>query len=128
MPYYMKICLILFILLYAGTISCFSKSQTQVEEKLLRELDTALLRYPDYVQQKKAQILELHKYEVTTRDNEQKYWINKLLYEAYNSFEADSALIYAQKNLELSQKWEIKNEKLYGKSIRRIWLPPPDWY
>ena len=53
MPYYMKICLILFTLLYAGTISCFSESQTQAEEKLLRELDTALLRYPDYVQQKK---------------------------------------------------------------------------
>ena len=103
-----------------GQSSCFSESQTQAEEKLLRELDTALLRYPDYVQQKKAQILELHKYEVTTRDNEQKYWINKLLYEAYNSFEADSALIYAQKNLELSQKMGNKERETYGKSIRRI--------
>lgn len=53
MPYYMKICLILFTLLCTGTISCFSKSQTQAEEKLLRELDTALLKYPEYVEQKK---------------------------------------------------------------------------
>lgn len=97
MPYYMKIYLILFTLLFVGTIPCFSEPQIQDEEQLLRELDAALLKYPKYVQQKKAQILELHKYEASTRDNEQKYWINKLLYEAYNSFEADSALIYAQK-------------------------------
>lgn len=115
MPYYMKICLILFTLLCTGTISCFSKSQTQAEEKLLRELDTALLKYPEYVEQKKKQILELHKYEASTRDNEQKYWINKLLYEAYNSFEADSALIYAQKNLELSQKMGNKERETLWK-------------
>lgn len=115
MPYYMKICLILFTLLCTGTISCFSESQTQAEEKLLRELDTALLKYPEYVEQKKKQILELHKYEASTRDNEQKYWINKLLYEAYNSFEADSALIYAQKNLELSQKMGNKERETLWK-------------
>lgn len=128
MPYYMKIYLILFTLLFVGTIPCFSEPQIQDEEQLLRELDAALLKYPKYVQQKKAQILELHKYEASTRDNEQKYWINKLLYEAYNSFEADSALIYAQKIWSYLKKWETKNEKPYGKSIRRIWLPPPDWY
>jgi len=111
----MKICLILFTLLCTGTISCFSESQTQAEEKLLRELDTALLKYPEYVEQKKKQILELHKYEASTRDNEQKYWINKLLYEAYNSFEADSALIYAQKNLELSQKMGNKERETLWK-------------
>lgn len=115
MPYYMKICLILFTLLCTGTISCFSESQTQAEEKLLREQDTALLKYPEYVEQKKKQILELHKYEASTRDNEQKYWINKLLYEAYNSFEADSALIYAQKNLELSQKMGNKERETLWK-------------
>lgn len=115
MPYYMKICLILFTLLCTGIISCFSESQTQAEEKLLRELDTALLKYPEYVEQKKKQILELHKYEASTRDNEQKYWINKLLYEAYNSFEADSALIYAQKNLELSQKMGNKERETLWK-------------
>lgn len=115
MPYYMKIYLILFTLLCVGTIPCFSEPQIQDEEQLLRELDAALLKYPKYVQQKKAQILELHKYEASTRDNEQKYWINKLLYEAYNSFEADSALIYAQKNLELSQKMGNKERETLWK-------------
>lgn len=104
----------MFTLLFVGTIPCFSEPQIQDEEQLLLELDAALLKYPKYVQQKKAQILELHKYEASTRDNEQKYWINKLLYEAYNSFEADSALIYAQKNLELSQKMgNIERETLW---------------
>ena len=115
MPYYMKIYLILFTLLFVGTIPCFSEPQIQDEEQLLLELDAALLKYPKYVQQKKAQILELHKYEASTRDNEQKYWINKLLYEAYNSFEADSALIYAQKNLELSQKMGNKERETLWK-------------
>ena len=115
MPYYMKIYLILFTLLFVGTIPCFSEPQIQDEEQLLLELDAALLKYPKYVQQKMAQILELHKYEASTRDNEQKYWINKLLYEAYNSFEADSALIYAQKNLELSQKMGNKERETLWK-------------
>lgn len=104
-----------FILLSLGTVSCILESHTQAEEKLLRELDTALLKYPEYVEQKKKQILELQKYEASTRDNEQKYWINKLLYEAYNSFEADSALIYAQKNLELSQKMGNKERETLWK-------------
>ena len=115
MPHRMKIYLLLFTLLYIGAIPCTASSQTQNEEALLRELDQALRDYPEYVRRKKAQILELHKYEASTSDNEQKYWINKLLYEAYNSFEADSALIYAQKNLELSQKMGNKERETLWK-------------
>lgn len=49
----------MFTLLFVGTIPCFSEPQIQDEEQLLLELDAALLKYPKYVQQKKAQILEL---------------------------------------------------------------------
>jgi DNA-binding response OmpR family regulator len=44
----MKIYLILFTLLFVGTIPCFSEPQIQDEEQLLRELDAALLKYPKY--------------------------------------------------------------------------------
>lgn len=92
------------VLLFSATMSAVFAQNDSQDEQLLHELDVALSKYPEYIRQKEAQILELHKYEVSTKDDEQKYWINKLLYEAYVSFEADSALVYAQKNLELSQK------------------------
>lgn len=103
------------ILFLSGTLFHLPAQDIQNEEMLLRKLDAALLKYPEYVHQKEKQILELHKYEISTRDNEQKYWINKLLYEAYVSFEADSALIYAQKNLELSQKMGNKERETLWK-------------
>lgn len=110
-PYNLIQTFILSSVLLFGTVSYIAAQNNPQEEKLLCELDDALLKYPEYIRQKKAQILELHKYETATRDNEQKYWINKLLYEAYVSFEADSALIYAQKNLELSQRMGNKERE-----------------
>lgn len=115
MPYNLIKNLTLFSVLLFGTVFCIAARNNPQEEQLLTELDAALLKYPKYIRQKKAQILELHKYETSTRDNEQKYWINKLLYEAYVSFEADSALIYAQKNLELSQRMGNKERETLWK-------------
>lgn len=114
MPYNL-IRILTFSVLFFGTISYIAAQNDPQEERLLNELDATLLKYPKYIRQKKAQILELHKYETSTRDNEQKYWINKLLYEAYVSFEADSALIYAQKNLELSQRMGNKERETLWK-------------
>lgn len=114
MPYNL-IRILTFSVLLFGSISYIAAQNDSQEEKLLSELDATLLKYPKYIRQKKVQILELHKYETSTRDNEQKYWINKLLYEAYVSFEADSALIYAQKNLELSQKMGNKERETLWK-------------
>lgn len=114
MPYNL-IRILTFSVLLFGTISYIAAQNDSQEERLLNELDATLLKYPKYIRQKKAQILELHKYETSTRDNEQKYWINKLLYEAYVSFEADSALIYAQKNLELSQRMGNKERETLWK-------------
>ncbi len=114
MPYNL-IRILTFSVLLFGTISYIAAQNDPQEERLLNELDATLLKYPKYIRQKKAQILELHKYETSTRDNEQKYWINKLLYEAYVSFEADSALIYAQKNLELSQRMGNKERETLWK-------------
>lgn len=84
MPYNL-IRILTFSVLLFGTISYIAAQNDPQEERLLNELDATLLKYPKYIRQKKAQILELHKYETSTRDNEQKYWINKLLYEAYVS-------------------------------------------
>lgn len=114
MPYNL-IRILTFSVLLFGSISYIAAQNDSQEEKLLSELDVTLLKYPKYIRQKKVQILELHKYETSTRDNEQKYWINKLLYEAYVSFEADSALIYAQKNLELSQRMGNKERETLWK-------------
>lgn len=114
MPYNL-IRILTFSVLFFGTISYIAAQNDPQEERLLNELDATLLKYPKYIRQKKAQILELHKYKTSTRDNEQKYWINKLLYEAYVSFEADSALIYAQKNLELSQRMGNKERETLWK-------------
>ena len=114
MPYNL-IKILTFSVFLFGSVSYIAAQNNPQEEKLLSELDAALLKYPEYVSQRKSQILELHKYEKSTKDNEQKYWINKLLYEAYVSFEADSALIYAQKNLELSQRMGNKERETLWK-------------
>ncbi|WP_303913861.1 DUF6377 domain-containing protein [Bacteroides mediterraneensis] len=116
MPYNLIRFFLLFSFFLTGTIlPCLATQDLKDEETLLQELDNAVLKYPEYVRQKENQLQELHKYERATRNNEQKYWINKLLYEAYNSFEADSALIYAQKNLELSQKMGNKERETLWK-------------
>lgn len=116
MPYNLIRFFLLFGFFLVGTIlPCLATQDLKDEEALLQELDNAVLKYPEYVRKKENQLLELHKYETSTRDNEQKYWINKLLYEAYNSFEADSALMYAQKNLELSQKMGNKERETLWK-------------
>lgn len=72
-------------------------------EALLRELDTVIEQAEEWDGTKRLRLSELHKKEQQARTVEEKYWSNKNLFEEYSVYNADSAMTYANRNLEIAR-------------------------
>lgn len=73
-------------------------------EAILSRLDSVLDNANVYDSMKRHRLTELHKREKHAATDEERYWINKNLYEEYAVYNADSAMTYVNKNHDLAQK------------------------
>ncbi|WP_295938260.1 DUF6377 domain-containing protein [uncultured Alistipes sp.] len=86
-------------------------------EKLLSRLDSLIQHKDDFVKAKERKLAELVRRQKNARTLEELYWLNKMCYDEYSVYDADSAFLYIQRNLdvarqlhkpELEKEWRIK--------------------
>jgi len=71
-------------------------------ETLLCRLDSVLEHSNEWDGIKRHRLSELHKKESRARTIEERYWSNKNLFEEYSVYNADSAMAYANRNLDIA--------------------------
>lgn len=90
-------------------------------ETLLSRLDSMLLRKNDFRIAKEEKINQLRKQERGGRTLEERYWLNKMFYDEYFFYNADSASVYVEQNLLIARElnkpawlteWRIKKSFL----------------
>lgn len=82
-------------------------------ENLLVKLDSLLTHQEDFLRNKEAKIAELREKRNRMGTTEEQYWLNKMLYDEYFVFNADSAMSYVAQNLILARRldkpeWEVE--------------------
>jgi len=82
----------------------FSNGSLKNNERQLASLDSLLLRKDLFVAAKKGRILRLKKQKEKATTNEELYMMNKLIYDEYRLYNADSALYYLEENKKLARK------------------------
>lgn len=78
-------------------------------EALLCRLDSVVEKPEIWEGMKLHRISELHKKESQARTIDERYWLNKNLFEEYSVFNADSAMSFANRNLEISRQLDDKS-------------------
>lgn len=92
------ILLLLFALL---SLSAAARSgYSPAVESLLQRLDSVIANQDQYILAKQRKIADIKANRTKARNQEELYWYNKHLYDEYYVFDADSALKYAQANLD----------------------------
>lgn len=116
----MKVILLLlvFFSLYQPAFASYAK---YTEKQLLLHLDSLIEASPELVAQKNEKIKQLRKRFQHCRTLEEEFWLNKLFYDEYFVFKADSAMRYATRNIqiakqllkpELEQEWRLNTSFL----------------
>ena len=77
-------------------------------ESLLVRLDSAIANEDSYVEAKLRRIADVRSSRKKARTPEEVYWNNRQLYDEYYVFDADSAMHYANENLQLAKLMENK--------------------
>lgn len=85
--------------------SCPSFAYTSENELLLSKLDSVLATSEIWDGLKSHRIAELQKRRSKVTSLEENYWLNKQLYNEFEVYDADSAMIYANLNLDIASKW-----------------------
>lgn len=94
---------LLLILLLAGSWSA-RPVRANVSESLLQALDRELDRSNMYVEERRRRIRLLRDMQRADASREQRYMLNRKLYDEYYSFKFDSALICLMDNLQLAHE------------------------
>lgn len=81
-------------------------------EALLCRLDSVLSIPEIWDSMKRHRISELHKKEAQARSIEEKYWSNKNLFEEYSVYNADSAMVYANRNYEIAHQFNDRRRQI----------------
>lgn len=88
---------------------------------LLSKLDSLILRKETFVITKENKIDQLRNREKGTCTLEEQYWLNKMFYDEYFVYNADSAMIYVDRNLNIARKLNNKDWQAEWK-IKRAFL------
>lgn len=70
---------------------------------LVAQLDSTLSSSGEYEKAKENRIEQLRKKGSTNLKEEERLWLNKMLYDEYSVYKADSAMSYADKNIEIAR-------------------------
>ena len=106
---------LIFCLLFS-LISLPAFSSTRVEQ-LLCQLDSMIQHKEEFARIKESKLVELQKKRKSVRTLEEQYWLNRMFYEEYFVYNADSAFAYVERNLNISaqldkpewvKEWKIK--------------------
>lgn len=90
-------------------------------EKLLNRLDSLIACKDVFVEAKEQKIEQLRIQAAHARTEEERYWMNKMFYDEYFVYNSDSAMLYVNANLDISDKlnrkewlaeWRIKKSFL----------------
>lgn len=73
-------------------------------EHLLTRLDSVLACSDKYVAEKEAKIEELRKRQSVNLKPEEKLWLNKMFYDEFYVYNADSAMVYVNENINISRE------------------------
>lgn len=77
-------------------------------ESLLSRLDSLIAQKEMFITAKEAKITQLRKRGQSIRTQEERYWLNKMFYDEYFVYNADSAMIYVDQNLSIAQELDKK--------------------
>lgn len=97
------------ILLLCGLGDVCSKSEDL--ETLFVRLDSVLANSERYILEKEDRIEKLHKRLETSLKPEERLWLNTMLYDEYYVYNADSAMGYANRNIDLAVKLGRQDKK-----------------
>ena len=93
---------LLFPCFSASAVELFSGDKLKQNEKLLVTLDSLLAHREVFVNAKEERILQLKKQKAKVSTLEEQYLMNKLIYDEYRVYNADSALHYIEQNKRLA--------------------------
>lgn len=79
-------------------------SDNEELEQLLIKLDSILSCSDKYVAEKETKIEELRKRQSSVMKPEEKLWLNKMFYDEFYVYNADSAMIYVNDNIDISRE------------------------
>lgn len=79
-------------------------AQSKEIEVLLARLDSVLANSDKYVVEKEGRIEELHKRQAQSLKLEDELWLNKMLYDEYVVYNADSAMVYVDSNIGIARR------------------------
>lgn len=105
---------VIFLLLLLCASTAFAEKSAI--SPLVAELDTVLESAPKFENQKQTRIDQLLNKHAHAMNDEERLWLNKMLYDEYSVYMADSAMEYADRNIDiarrlgrpsLEQAWEI---------------------
>ena len=104
----MKAFLLLVAFLYITIAPVYSQRYTI--EELLVKLDSVLYDKDVYIKEKENKIKELRKRKQSSLNLEEKLWLNKMFYDEFYVYYADSAMNYVDMNISISK--ELKRSDL----------------
>lgn len=90
-------------------------------ESLLSGLDSLIAQKEVFIIAKEVKIAQLRKRGQSIRTEEERYWLNKMFYDEYFVYNADSAMIYVDRNLSIARELD-KNEWQAEWKIKKSFL------
>lgn len=114
-----KIIALLFLLMGCTFLNAAPYSE-KIKELLVR-LDSLIAQKNTFAMLKEAKIAQLHKLRKDVRTLEERYWLNKILYDEYCVYNADSAMNYVAGNLDIVYKQNDKYRQMEWK-IKKSFL------
>ena len=95
-------------------------AQTSSLDRLLLSLDTILIHSEDYAKEKEMKIKQLRMRKVPS-NLEEKFWFNKMFYDEYYVYNADTAMVYVVDNIRIAQQLN-KSEWEQEWRLNRVFL------
>lgn len=112
---------ICFLLLFSYTAVAYADLPTESLSVLFSQLDSVLAQSPVFIRQKEAKISLLRGRIPGVKNEEEAYWSNKMFYDEFYVYNADSAMFYVDRNIRIAQKLH-KKEWEYEWVLNRVFL------
>lgn len=111
-----------FTILYILCVVSIPLYASNVEiSSLLMRLDSLIAQKDVFIIAKENKIAQLQKQKKEVRTLEERYWLNKTLYDEYFVYNADSAMMYVEQNLNIASELG-KNEWVLEWRIKKSFL------